>query len=466
MIKYDGGSFKDPAGRVFHHDGWVYRTLSSQAIQNLSAARDCGLTRELISQGLLLDVELVRAEEMKLLSNEVGGFVLRQRRIPFVSYSYEWSFEMLRDAALVTLRILERALAHDMVLKDANAFNILFDGRDPRHIDPPSLEPYEKGHVWAGYAQFCRSFLFPLLLAAYRDVDIRAILRATIGELPVHETARLLRSRDYLRPGVVAHVLAQLSLERSFARASQSVKSAIRPVHYPKAALINNVTRLVSLIERLKPSSAATEWSGYEQSHSYSDEDHATKAAFVRAALGSREGQQVVDLGCNTGTFARIARETGGQVVALDIDSPSIDRLYRRASHGEAISPVVANLLNPTPAMGWGLKERLSLLTRLRSDFFLALALIHHLRIAGGVPLALVLDQLLAVAPEGVIEWVDKSDDMVRHMLALRKDVYEDYTQPTFEALVHERCEIVAVQRTHNGRRGLYHVRRTPVARA
>jgi hypothetical protein len=109
--------------------------------------------------------------------------------------------------------------------------------------------------------------------------------------------------------------------------------------------------------------------------------------------------------------------------------------------------------------MGWQLRERSSLLDRLKCDGFLALALIHHLRITGGVPLDAILTQLFAIAPEGIVEWVDKEDVLVREMLSLRPDVYDDYTWPRFEAALRARGEIVGIQPTHDGRRRLCHVR-------
>jgi hypothetical protein len=147
-------------------------------------------------------------------------------------------------------------------------------------------------------------------------------------------------------------------------------------------------------------------------------------------------------------------------VIAVDIDSGAIDRLYRGLPGPTPLSPIVASRLTPTPAMGWGLRERRSLFDRIPSDAFLALALIHHLRISGGVPLAAIVSQLFAIAPEGVVEWVDKDDEMVRAMLSLRPDVYDDYTWPIFEAALQEHGEIVATQPTHGGQRRLCHVRR------
>jgi SAM-dependent methyltransferase len=465
MIRFDPASFKDPAGRVFYpddHGDWIGRTLTPGALAHLQAAERAGLLSALVADGLLVESEVVLRGDLGIAGPGVGLQVLKQRRIPFVSYPYEWSFEMLRDAALVTLAIMDRALDAGFVLKDATGFNILFDGVAPKLVDVPSIEPYVEGRVWSGYAQFCRSFLFPLLLSAYRDVDVQALLRGTLGEVPVGFAANLFGLRDYSRPGVLKDVMLQARLERTFGRSTGAVREETSARAYPKALLVANVRRLRTLVQGLKRPGSQSEWSAYDEDCTYTDVDRAAKQSFVTRALGDRRLARVVDLGCNTGTYSRLALACAAQVVALDVDSKAIDRLYRQATRGARLSPVVANLLNPTPAMGWALHERRSLFERLSSNAFLALALIHHLRITGGVPLGAIVTQLLAIAPEGIVEWVDKEDAQVQAMLALRPDVYDDYAWPTFEALIAERGEVVAVYDTHGGLRRLCHVRARP----
>jgi hypothetical protein len=466
MVHFDPGSFKDPSGRVFAHEGSIYRTLSGEARDHFQRAHRIGLIDSFIGDQLLVETELVDAHRDGLDPDQVGTSLLRQRRIPFVTYSYEWSFEMLRDAAIATLRIMDRALGEGFVLKDANAFNILFDGTVPKLIDAPSLEPYREGQIWAAYGQFCRSFLFPLLLASYRDLDTQAILRGVMGELPVQDAAKLLWFRDWAKAGVLKDVVLQARFERSFATTTAVVKSATTGLQLPKAALVASVRRLLKIIDGLAPPRSASEWSDYERCHSYTDVDHSRKLTFVRGALSGFTGKRVVDLGCNTGEYSALALELAAHVIALDIDARAIDRLYRRMPGTRTLSPVVASLANPTPAMGWQLKERKSLLERLQAEGFLALALIHHLRITAGVPLAQIIDQLFEIADEGVIEWVDKSDSMVSRMLNLRPDVYGDYEWPSFEAAVTKHADITAVETTHEGSRRLCHVRlRSPRAR-
>ncbi len=364
MIEFDPGSFKDPAGRVFYHGSSVFRTLSDEAHRAFINARTSGLVADLINQKLLIDTELVSTADAGLPAT-LGQAVLKQRQIPVVTYAYEWSFEMLRDAALVTLRILDRSLAVGFVLKDATAFNILFDGTIPKLVDVPSIEPYREGQIWAGYSQFCRSFLFPLLVSAYRDIDIQPLLRGTLGELPVSDAARLLGPRHWSKPGVLKDVVLQARLDRTFAKATHTVKSTTSTHVYPKPVLVASIRRLLRLIEGLKAPASESQWSAYDTFHTYTDADRQTKLNIVETLADQGKGGRLVDLGCNTGEYSLVATRNGAHVVALDMDSRAIDRLYRKASPAPTLSPVVATLLNPTPAMGWGLRERRSLFERL-----------------------------------------------------------------------------------------------------
>ena len=455
MIGFDPASFRDPSGRLFRHGDAIYRTCSPEALDTLKAAERAGLLRALEERGLFLPVSLVAAAAEGLPPADVGDTVVKQPALPVVSYSYEWSFSMLRDAARATLDALDLCLDHRFILKDATAFNVLFEGSTPRLVDVHSLEAYKEGGLWAGYAQFCRAFLFPLFLLSYRGIDPRPLLLSGLGEVPVDQVSRLLSLTDRLRPGVFVNVAMQHQLERRFAGRAEEVGKVQAGLKYPLSALRSQVKRLRRVVDRLRPPSGDA-WTTYVDTHTYASDEVRKKEGFVTRALQEAQPASVLDLGTNTGQYARLARSAGARVVAVDISSACIDALYRAAAGDTRLSPIVADLSRPTPAAGWRLIERRSLLDRLRADFALALALIHHLRITGGIPLSEVVDLLTSLAPSGVLEWVGREDSMVRRMLALRPDVYDDYTQANFERLLSARARIVAREDVSGGLRTLY----------
>ena len=60
--------------------------------------------------------------------------------------------------------------------------------------------------------------------------------------------------------------------------------------------------------------------------------------------------------------------------------------------------PLLLDLTNPSPAIGWAHRERPSLADRGPADTLLALGLIHHLAIANNLPLAHIVSYLKTLA--------------------------------------------------------------------
>ena len=173
-FELEPGSFRDPTSRVFYRDGGVYRALSARATEAWDRLAETKFYLAAVESG-----KLVRSEKVTDVEPPPGEWaaVLRHERIPFVSYPYEWTFSMLKDAALLQLDLVEAALAEDFILKDSTPFNIQFRGKQPVFIDIGSFEVLEQGEPWIGRRQFLQMFLYPLMLRAYRDVPFQPWLR-------------------------------------------------------------------------------------------------------------------------------------------------------------------------------------------------------------------------------------------------------------------------------------------------
>lgn len=86
----------------------------------------------------------------------------------------------------------------------------------------------------------------------------------------------------------------------------------------------------------------------------------------------------------------------------------------------------------------------------------LSLAFLHHLAIGRNIPLVQAVEWIFALAPHGVIEFVNKDDPMITRMLSLRQDIFPDYNQTAFEAVLSARSEITARMEILGGHRVLY----------
>jgi SAM-dependent methyltransferase len=388
--------------------------------------------------------------------------VLEHDVVPFVSYPYEWSFGMLRDAALLQLELVRRSLQADMVLKDSSPYNVQFRGASPVFVDVGSFERLREGEPWAGYRQFCMLFLFPLVLQAWKDIPFQPWLRGSIDGITPQECRNVLSFRDLLRRGAFTHVVLHSRLERRYEERDTDFKRELKAAGFRKELILANVNRLEKLISKLDWRPSGSEWSSYEPTTSYSDEDAERKARFVAEAVAAERPRLVWDLGCNDGRHTRIAAETADYVVAVDADAVVVDRLYQalKAEAASTILPLTMNLADPSPGLGWRGLERRSLPDRGTPDLVLCLALVHHLSISGNVPVAAVIDWLDSLSAGLVIEFPTPDDPLVRRLLA-RKRAHDhpDYTRDWFERSLEEHFEVVRSEELAGGTRVLYQAR-------
>jgi hypothetical protein len=169
----------------------------------------------------------------------------------------------------------------------------------------------------------------------------------------------------------------------------------------------------------------------------------------------------VWDVGCNTGTYSRIAAENSDVVVALDADHQSVECLYQSLKtqpdpKRAPILPLVNDLVDPTGGLGWRGCERQALSDRGRPELTLCLALVHHLVIGHGVPLHELLTWFAELRTSLVIEFVTKDDPMVQRLLRGRRDNYADYAPEVFDRLLSEMFDVECTQTLDSGTRKLY----------
>jgi hypothetical protein len=428
FVARDAGSFRDPTGFVYRRDGVIYRQINAGHAADWGLFRSTGLYDRLTAKGWLVEQTEV---DLSFAFDDRAAKVLRPREIDFVSYPYEWTFSQLKDAALLTLDIQEAAVASSMSLKDASAYNVTFDGPRPVLIDALSFEARPTDMPWVAYRQFCQHFLAPLALMAKRDIRSGALLRDFIDGIPLDLAARLLPTRSRLQPGLAMHLhlhaRAQKGVMEADDKRAERGKSEVRMSRERLEALIDSLRRT---IKGLEWDPHKTQWAAYGETSSYTDAGAASKARLVEQFVAATDGNVVWDLGAANGAFSRIAAGLGRTVVAIDGDQGSAEQVYRdlKKSGETGIMPLVVDLSNPSPALGWAHRERRSLADRANADTLVALAVIHHLAIGNNVPLRDVSSYFAQLGRQLVIEFVPKEDPRVKAMLIDRKDVFADYT--------------------------------------
>ena len=431
------GSFRDPSGFLFDAEGTLYRQVNKSYQSHFDQLEESGLYRELVDARLLVPHE---AAAIELAVTEDVYKVIRPERIPFISYPYEWCFSELKDAALATLDVQKRALARGMVLKDATAFNAQFHHGRPMLIDTLSFEAYREGAPWVAYRQFCQHFLAPLAIASRVDARLLSLARTHLDGVPLDLASRLLPRSTWLRPGILFHI----HLHSKSSTAVGEGSSADQKARVSKRGLLALVDSLESAVKSLRPRGSSEHWSRYYSEHRYVERAFAHKEEIVTTWIERIAPRTVWDLGANTGAFSEICVERGIETVAFDQDHDAVEATYVRTRAGgdKLFLPLVLDLSNPSPGIGWAHRERSSLVERGPVDAVLALALVHHLAISNNVPLADVASFFAELTDWLIIELVPKEDEQVRRLLASREVVFTDYNEAAFERTFSERFVI------------------------
>jgi hypothetical protein len=459
IAELEPGSFRDRQGRVFYREGRVLRALSAVALEDWQALSHTAFFEQAQADGRVISTRQVddASEALEGLDGSWAA-VLEHDRVPFVSYPFEWSFSMLRDAALLHLELLQEALNEDLILKDSSAYNVQWIGSSPVHIDIPSFERWQPGQPWVGYRQFCQLFLYPLFLTAYRDLPFHPWLRGSLDGITPQECRQLMSARDHFRAGVMTHVFLQSKLLDATADHASNFRAELKDAGLGKQLILRNVKGLQKVISKLAWKQQSSEWSSYSEDNSYTVEHEEAKRRFVGEAVHSRRWKMVWDLGCNTGSYSRIAAESADSVVAIDADHLSVERFYTelRSEGNDRILPLVMNLADASPNLGWRGLERRALNERGSVDLLLCLALIHHLVISANIPLSEFVAWLAEFNSWIVIEFPTKDDEMVKRLLLMKEDIYDDYSIDAFEHHLAKYFRVVRSQRLCGGNRHLY----------
>ncbi len=444
-------SFRDPSGFLFSRNGILYRQINRVYAEDYARLMDSGLYEKLAKASLLIP----HIETDQAPAESGAAFkIIQPERAPFISYPYEWSFSQLKDAALATLSIHKRALKLGMALKDASAYNIQFVRGKAMLIDTLSFEIYKEGEPWTAYKQFCQHFLAPLALMTYRDVRLSQLLRVYIDGVPLDLASELLPFKTKLNFGLLTHIHIHSGSQKRYSDKVIEPRKGMMS----QQAMIGLIESLESTIKKLTWKPAGTEWGDYYDNTNYSDNAFEHKKQLVRAWAEEKKPSLVWDLGGNTGVFSREAAASGAFTVSFDIDPAAVEQNYRTLKKNKEpnILPLVLDLTNPSPAIGWDHSERDSFGQRGPADMALALAVIHHLAVSNNVPLPQLAQFFAARTKWMVIEFVPKSDSQVKRLLSSRRDIFPTYTREGFEAAFSRQFIIHKAEPVRDSERVLY----------
>ena len=454
---FDEGSFRDPAGKVFYNSNKVYRIIKQAGKDRIDFLNTKDLINISSKNDFLIESRLLIDQEVKDLGFNKEEIIFEHKKIPYVSYPYEWSFSQLKAAALHHLDFNIFLLEQGATLIDASAYNIQFIGSKPIFIDLLSIREYIDGEYWYGHKQFCENFLNPLVLTSKKGVQFNNWFKGNLEGIPTNDLNNLLSFLDKFSYNIFVHVYLLNKFENKYKNQNKEVKINLKR-KFPKKNFISMLKQLRSFIKNLKPKKIKTVWENYSVANTYEKSEENEKVKIVKKFIDENKFKKIIDLGCNDGFYSKIAIDNNTNfVVGFDYDPISIDRAFNDFKKNQTnFLPLIFDATNPSSNIGWNENERKSFNNRADFDALLALAFEHHLVIAKNIPLLDAISWLTSLAPKGLIEFVPKNDETIQKMIKFKGAIFLDYNEDNFRNCIEKKTKIISINQITSSGRKIY----------
>lgn len=454
-------SFRDPSGFVFKRDNIYYRQVNLSYQAHYDHLMQSGLYQRLVKEGKILPHDELSVADF---TSDVQAYkIIKPVQLTFISYPYEWSFQMLKDAAMLTLEIARTALEFGMILKDATPFNVSFHEGKMVFIDTLSFEKWNQ-EPWIAYRQFCETFAAPLLIAHYHKIPVDKLLLSWKEGVPLSYTASILPWFSKWNIHRYLHIFVHAKMAQQKTRQLNQAATN-KTVNYPLTKMQQLLDSLKSMLLPMRGKDSVAVWNEYYEEALNRDDYVSTKENLIQewTAQIKDEVQIGADLGTNDGWFAKVMAKYIPLVIAADFDTNCIDRLYQQLKqdkNSKTIHPLVLDLSQPSPAVGVNNEERLSFLERLNVDLIYSLAVIHHLAIGKNMNWHQIASLYAQTQKYLLIEFVPKEDEKVQFLLTQKKDIYPHYTEADFLAAFSKYFEVQKEQNIAQSGRKLFLMKR------
>lgn len=401
-VTFATASIMDETGKVFFFEDRVFRAIYTK--------RYAKFFKEILSSSWIGDVFQAGLVETWIpddLTLEDTELVLEHQYIPYAIHPSECTAYMHWLSAKTMVKVNLALSRHDMALKDAHPWNLMFYKGSPVFVDFGSIDKAEEiSYGWLD--EFRRYYAVPIWLS-FRN-------RAGFSE-------------EYRREHLVGFGLKLFDL---FIFKEIIFRSLSKLYKYHKKASVFFI-EIDKWLEAYKPKVEQKEyWSSYVQSGEISDplNPKTPKHKFVHDILAEERPQKVLDCAANKGFYSELAARLGASVISFDYEPYCVDYCLESTKMKSLdITPALMNFVLPTPPSGLGLLCD-SAYHRLKSDIVLALGIAHHICIAQGIPVSVFCEICMNYAKHGVIlEFIDPLD---KHVAAWHKRIPNDYSLDGF----------------------------------
>lgn len=371
----------DKIGTVFHYQNKVLRAIKKKFEQNINDLLNCGLIDELVNKKLF--------PKTWKTAYIIDGFslVLEHENLKNWNYAYEWSFNMLKDAALTTIKINKISNKYGYELFDCHCSNVIFQNNNPIYTDLGSFQKTNNIKVWSAKRIFLPSYYIPLKL--YSIGYIKLANNIFLGIEYFSEEEFLMMKNSFLkllgRNFISRMHKIEKGLDILFTRDEETIAKKIKnkgsiyttlalflKKHFEFLAFNNNKARI--LIEKLKPYKSNSLWGNY---HDDVNPNESKRFNRILEIINSfHDVETVLEFAANQGKLSSYLIKKGEikNIIATDYDENAVNKMYLENKNTKNFLSLLINFANPK---GRSFDKKLQ--NRLSADVCIALAITHHL---------------------------------------------------------------------------------------
>jgi SAM-dependent methyltransferase len=442
-------TFRDPAGSLRLEGDFAIREIHPSAREEVLEFVTSPFCHRLQKRGDLVEATI---------DDSASGLRLLHPRVPVPTYPWEWTPSMWLAAANLTLNLCEEALSEGWILKDATPLNVLFVGPRPVLVDILSFERHNPASsIWLAYGQYVRTFELPLLMNRLLHWPLALSFFKRDGYEPAELYQAISRTQRFSPTAFWSITLPALLEKRKGDAAPAAPRANTKDPELARHVLKRMLASLRKRTRRAVRKEAGSEWANYTGTLThYTPEQSAQKLEWMQQVLSELHPESLLDVGANTGEYSALAAGAGAQVVALERDVATAERLFCMSwAKDLSIQTIHADAARPTPAAGWDNNESSSLLARLEGRFDLVqmLAVIHHLLLLEQIPLPAIVELCHRLTNRYlVIEWVPATDPMYQSLMRGRDTLYGSITDADLLAACIGRFQLLRQLTLGNGR--------------
>ena len=398
----DPGSFRDPDGFVISNDDKILRVVNESYRSNYEHFIRSGLKNLLVSENIIIDFK--ESFSQKKYSSNQFKILVTEKVYPFI-YPYEWSFSQLKEAAILTLELQKKCAKYGMSLKDASPYNIQFVNNSPVFIDLLSFEKTDDFN-WKPIKQFYEMFFSPLLLSSRIDPHFIKLIITNIDGIPLRIVNKIIPFKTKFNPSIFLNIVLPNLFSNSGKKESKK--------RLDKNKHLTIINFLIESVKKIKLK-GNTEWKNYNKETITEKESYVfQKEHSIKKLIKNHieEIDELWDIGSNNGHYSRFFTKKAKNIMSFDIDWNCIEENYliNKSLNIKNIYPILLDLTNPSPGIGWNNQERKKLFDRLNTpDVINSFAIMHHI-INKNIPIDYFLEFTMRSRKYIIFEYIPIDD--------------------------------------------------------